>query len=101
MTQSIFEQHDILDQLFVELKRIYQAGQTPRYDTLRHIAPTLNYAEYELVIERFVGYVRTHEWQQFKEHEDKLKQEQPTWPQDLMADALNFEQDLVSSLGSF
>lgn len=101
MTQSIFEQHDILDQLFVELKRIYQAGQTPRYDTLRHIAPTLNYAEYELVIERFVGYVRNHEWQQFKEHEDKLKQEQPTWPQDLMADALNFEQDLVRSLGRF
>ena len=101
MTQSIFEQHDILDQLFVELKRIYQAGQTPRYDTLRHIAPTLTYAEYELVIERFVGYVRSHEWQQFKEHEDKLKQEQPTWPQDLMADALNFEQDLVRSLGRF
>ena len=50
MTQSIFEQHDILDQLFVELKRIYQAGQTPSYDTLRHIAPTLTYAEYELVI---------------------------------------------------
>ena len=101
MTQSIFEQHDILDQLFVELKRIYQAGQTPRYDILRHIAPTLTYAEYELVIERFVGYVRSHEWQQFKEHEDKLKQEQPTWPQDLMADALNFEQDLVRSLGRF
>ena len=101
MTQSIFEQHDILDQLFVELKRIYQAGQTPSYDTLRHIAPTLTYAEYELVIERFVGFVRSHEWQQLKEHEDKLKQAQPTWPQDLMADALNFEQDLVRSLGRF
>ena len=101
MTQSIFDQHDILDQLFVELKRIYQAGQAPHYDTLRHIAPTLTYAEYELVIERFVSYVRSHEWQQLKEHEDKLKQAQPTWPQDLMADALNFEQDLVRSLGRF
>lgn len=101
MTQSIFEQHDILDQLFEELKRIYLTGQAPRFDKLRQIAPTLTYAEYEVVIERFVGYVRGHEWQQYKEHEDKLKSAQPTWPQDLCADALSFEQEFARNLGKF
>ena len=101
MTQSIFEQHDILDQLFVELKRIYLTGQTPSYEQLRHIAAGLTYDEYELVIERFVGYVRTHEWQQLKNHEAKLKEQAPTWPQDLLADALSFEQEFTRALGRF
>ena len=58
MTQSIFEQPEVLEQLFVELTHSYQTGQFASLAQLQRIAPSLNAAEYELLIERFTAHLR-------------------------------------------
>ena len=57
MTQSVFEQNEILDGLLSELQRIYRVGDIPRYEQLLKIAPTLTRTEFDMVIERFTSYI--------------------------------------------
>ena len=58
MTPSVFDQHDILDKLYLELKSSYQKGEIASYDQLLKIAPNLTSHDYEVVIERFKGHIR-------------------------------------------
>ena len=58
MTPSVFDQHDILDKLYLELKSSYQQGEIASYDQLLKIAPNLTSHDYEVVIERFKGHIR-------------------------------------------
>ena len=58
MTPSVFDQHDILDKLYLELKSSYQKGEIASYDQLLKIAPNLTSNDYEVVIERFKGHIR-------------------------------------------
>ena len=58
MTPSVFDQHDILDKLYLELKSSYQKGAIASYDQLLKIAPNLTSHDYEVVIERFKGHIR-------------------------------------------
>ena len=54
MAQSIFEQHEVLDQLFVELKRSYQLGKMPSLEQLQQIAPELSFEEALTQLENIV-----------------------------------------------
>ena len=58
MTPSVFDQHDILDKLYLELKSSYQKGEIASYNQLLKIAPNLTSHDYEVVIERFKGHIR-------------------------------------------
>ena len=103
MAQSIFEQHDILDQLFVELQRSYKLGRMPSLEQLQQIAPHLTYAEYELLMERFSAYTHEQELQQFKAQVEQLKQQMPLLPDHtpLSTDILALEQEFMKSMGRF
>lgn len=103
MAQSIFEQHDVLDQLFVELKSSYQLGKMPSLEQLQQIAPTLSFDEYQILIERFSVYIHDQEMQEFKAQVKKLKQEMPLLPDHipLSTDILALEQEFMKSMGKF
>ena len=58
MSESIFEQHEILDKLYQELKHIEQVGDQPTYERLLKIASHLTHEEYEVIMERYQGYVK-------------------------------------------
>lgn len=81
MNQSIFEQQDILDKLFLQLKRDYQEGKTSEYNSLVSIAPTMTKDEYEQMIERFTAYMRGKEIDALNEHEVKLRSALPFLPE--------------------
>ena len=103
MAQSIFEQHEVLDQLFVELKRSYQLGKMPSLEQLQQIAPELSFDEYQILIERFSVYIHEQELQQFKAQVQQLKQQMPLLPDHtpLSTDILALEQEFMKSMGRF
>ena len=101
MTQSIFEQHDILDRLFDELKRSYQEGATAGYEQLLTVAPALTAEEYELVIERFTGYMRNQELLAIKEQEKELREQIPFVPESISSGLLSLEQQFFRSFSRF
>ena len=101
MTQSIFEQHDILDRLFDELKRSYQEGATAGYEQLMTVAPALTAEEYELVIERFTGYMRNQELLAIKEQEKELREQIPFVPESISSGLLSLEQQFFRSFSRF
>lgn len=101
MTQSIFEQHDILDRLFDELKRSYQEGATAGYEQLLTVAPALTAEEYELVIERFTGYMRNQELLAIKEQEKELREQMPFVPESISSGLLSLEQQFFRSFSRF
>ena len=101
MTQSIFEQHDILDRLFDELKRSYQEGATAGYEQLLTVAPALTAEEYELVIERFTGYMRNQELLAIKEQEKELREQIPFVPESISSGLLSLEQQFFRNFSRF
>lgn len=101
MTQSIFEQQDILDKLFLQLKRDYQEGKTSEYNSLVSIAPTMTKDEYEQMIERFTAYMRGKEIDALNEHEVKLRSALPFLPENMNTGLLGIELELLKHLNAF
>lgn len=89
MSESIFEQHEILDKLYVELNRIHQAGEQPTYELLLKIAPQLQVDEYEVIMERYASYMST------KQESDNAKQSLPELSEQLSALQQDFNQRLT------
>ena len=101
MNQSIFEQQDILDKLFLQLKRDYQEGKTSEYNSLVSIAPTMTKDEYEQMIERFTAYMRGKEIDALNEHEVKLRSALPFLPENMNTGLLGIELELLKHLNAF
>ena len=101
MNQSIFEQQDILDKLFLQLKRDYQDGKTSEYNSLVSIAPTMTKDEYEQMIERFTAYMRGKEIDALNEHEVKLRSALPFLPENMNTGLLGIELELLKHLNAF
>lgn len=103
MAQSIFEQHEVLDQLFVELKRSYKQGELPSLEQLKQIAPELSFDEYQTLIERFSVYIHEQDLQQFYAQVKQLNQEMPLLPvqSSLQTSILALEQEFMKTMVRF